>query len=231
MADSWLTCSHNLQSMKFFILAFYLHILPLGLFLLCNIFIYSYTPRSSMHRTPKEQEAYTLRMQAALNSLHSSLYKSPAEAARAFYLHPTTLRNQWLGRGRDNSVAHESQRLLTAAQSEALVSWCIHLSLAARPLDRTTLGQYVHTLCGKYPSSSWVERFLQEHRDLLVLRSTTGIDPKWARAFKEPTVGRHFLLFGLVVLENEIPIENHYNTDEKEVQLGGGRKGNGRKFI
>lgn len=31
--------------------------------------------------------------------------------------------------------------------------------------------------------------------------------------------------------EHEIPPENIYNMDEKGIQLGGGRKRNGRKFI
>jgi len=31
--------------------------------------------------------------------------------------------------------------------------------------------------------------------------------------------------------ENKIPWENVYNMDEKGIQLGGGRKGNGRKYF
>ncbi|KAF8598087.1 hypothetical protein BDV93DRAFT_396515, partial [Ceratobasidium sp. AG-I] len=50
-------------------------------------------------------------------------------------------------------------------------------------------------------------------------------------AFNKPTVDRHFKLFESVMRELEVPPENVYNMDEKGVQLGGGRKRNGRKFI
>ncbi|KAF8600668.1 hypothetical protein BDV93DRAFT_411227, partial [Ceratobasidium sp. AG-I] len=50
-------------------------------------------------------------------------------------------------------------------------------------------------------------------------------------AFNIPTVSRHFKLFESVIREHSIPPENIYNMDEKGIQLGGGRKRNGRKFI
>jgi hypothetical protein len=38
-------------------------------------------------------------------------------------------------------------------------------------------------------------------------------------------------LLGLAVTEHNIPPRNEYNMDEKGVQIGGGKKGSGRKFI
>lgn len=126
----------------------------------------------SQHRTHQERQENEARIQAALDSLRSNLHKTPGEAARAFGVHPTTLRNRWLGRRKDVATAHLPLKLLSNVQEEVLVSWCIHLSL-----DRDTIGAYVYALCKKYPSGSWVERFLRRHRDLLVPRSTSGNDP------------------------------------------------------
>ncbi|KAF9033590.1 hypothetical protein BJ165DRAFT_1324339, partial [Panaeolus papilionaceus] len=50
-------------------------------------------------------------------------------------------------------------------------------------------------------------------------------------AFNRHTVGKHFDELTAFLKEHDIPWENIYNMDEKGIQLGGGRKGDGQKFF
>ncbi|KAG6852443.1 hypothetical protein C0991_011921 [Blastosporella zonata] len=59
----------------------------------------------------------------------------------------------------------------------------------------------------------------------------SGLDPKRARTFNFTTVNDHFKKLMEHMREYGIPWENMYNMDEKGIQMGGGRKGKGEKFI
>jgi hypothetical protein len=85
-------------------------------------------------------------------------------------------------------------------------------------------------LCGRLPGRTWIWRFLKRHPEIK-LRKPSGLDPKRAQAFNYPTVKDHFEKLTKVMKENNIPWENVYNMDEKGIQLGGGRKGDGRKYF
>jgi len=50
------------------------------------------------------------------------------------------------------------------------------------------------------------------------------LDPKRAQAFTTETIDHFFDLLDEVIFTYDIPTENIYNTDEKGVQLGGGRR-------
>ena len=128
-----------------------------------------------IRRTPEEREENEARIQKALGSLRSGEYANPARAAREYGVNPTTLRNRWSGKRRDNKSAHLSRQLLTNAQREVLTSWCINPGRLVRPFDRAVVGEYVHILCGKYPSGSWTDRFLRELRNSAPV---AGIDPQ-----------------------------------------------------
>lgn len=41
----------------------------------------------------------------------------------------------------------------------------------------------------------------------------------------------YFTQLGVILCDHDIPLENTYNEDEKGIQLGGGRKGSGMKFL
>ncbi|KAG2073335.1 hypothetical protein BDR04DRAFT_1011127 [Suillus decipiens] len=49
--------------------------------------------------------------------------------------------------------------------------------------------------------------------------------------FNYTVVKEHFERLDAVLKEHGIPWENMYNMDKKGIQLGGGRKSNGRKFF
>jgi hypothetical protein len=171
-----------------------------------------------------------LRVKKALDAYRDKEFRSIAAAAKAFGLNRGTLSNRWHHRRQDRFTAHESQRLLSNEQENALTALALHLSAIGQPLSRRTLGPYVDSLCGKYPSQSWIDRFLHDNQQL-ANKSPNQIDPKRAQAFNRTNIRHHFDLFAKVMKEHNISMRNLYNMDEKGVQLGGGRKNHGSKFI
>jgi hypothetical protein len=85
------------------------------------------------------------------------------------------------------------------------------------------LRQQVFQLTGKKASRKWVERFTARHQELDPKRPRP-LDPKQAHAFNPTTIGKFFNLYEQVINDYEIPPENIYNTDEKGIQLGRGKK-------
>ncbi|KIJ49824.1 hypothetical protein M422DRAFT_131433, partial [Sphaerobolus stellatus SS14] len=88
---------------------------------------------------------------------------------------------------------------------------------------RLMLCQCIFQLTGQKPSRKWVQRFTARHPKLEPKRSRP-LDPKRARAFNPNTISKFFDLYEKVICDYEIPPENIYNTDEKGIQLGGGKK-------
>ena len=84
---------------------------------------------------------------------------------------------------------------------------------------------------GKYPGKNWARRFIRRH-PTLKLAKPSGLDPKRANNFNEPTIKHYFQLRTDLEIEYDgIPPQHQWNVDEKGLQLGGGRKNSGRKFI
>ncbi|EGO28488.1 hypothetical protein SERLADRAFT_346477, partial [Serpula lacrymans var. lacrymans S7.9] len=94
-----------------------------------------------------------------------------------------------------------------------------------------SVAPYVYNLCGKYPSEKWIRRFLKRNEAQIAARWSSTLDPMRAQAFNFPVVQDFFRQFEAVIEEHDIPWENVYNMDEKGIQLGGGRKSNGRLFF
>ncbi|KIJ22862.1 hypothetical protein M422DRAFT_120754, partial [Sphaerobolus stellatus SS14] len=85
------------------------------------------------------------------------------------------------------------------------------------------LRQKVFEITGRKPCEKWVKRFLNKNPSISPY-NTRPLDPKRARAFNSCTVNGFFDLLEKVIIDYEIPMENIYNTDEKGLQLGGGRR-------
>lgn len=101
----------------------------------------------------------------------------------------------------------------------------------AKPMDPATLRGRALSVKGVYPGKNWSRRFIKRH-PILNLGKPSGLDPKRANNFNEPTIKDYFRLRKeLDDKYSGIPPEHQWNMDEKGIQLGGGRKNNGRKFI
>jgi hypothetical protein len=169
------------------------------------------------------------RIALATADVQSGKYSGRA-AAKLDSLPPSTLNNRLHG-ARTRSESHSDQLRLPPAQETALVDWCHFLHVTAHPLNRQTIYPKVKALCGETPGHNWLDRFLQRHKLDLLTGKTTGLDPKRARAFNYATIQDYFQKLKAIIDEKKIPWHNVYNMDEKGIQLGGGRKNRGVKYI
>jgi len=191
--------------------------------------------RAGVHRTKPGRVNYNdieviARIEEACDAVRSGKLPHLVAASQKYKINYGTLRNRYHKLTKPTKQAHEDQRLMNDEEEEVLVDWIKFLGMVGRPITRTTLRPKCVELCGKMPARSWLWRFLKRHPDLKLKRAT-GLDPKRAQAFNYTAVNDHFIKLEKVIKENNIPWENIYNMDEKGIQLGGGRKGDGRKYF
>lgn len=82
----------------------------------------------------------------------------------------------------------------------------------------------------KGPSQMWISYFLAHHPKIK-LGHPTGIDLKRMQMFNYTTINHHFKLLGDFLKLENIPWENMYNMDEKEIQIEEGRKCDNMKYL
>ncbi|KIK03092.1 hypothetical protein K443DRAFT_36454, partial [Laccaria amethystina LaAM-08-1] len=128
----------------------------------------------------------------------------------------TTLSDRARGAHKSRAEAYEKRRLLTNVEEKTLLDWCDHSSAMAKPMDGSKLRGRALSVKGVYPGKNWARRFIKRH-PTLVFGKPSGLDPNRWSDLEDKYGG--------------IPPEHQWNMDEKGIQLGGGRKNNGRKFI
>jgi len=170
------------------------------------------------------------KVEKAIVGLYNNTFPSVAAAARAVGLNKSTLHYRVHGQTHSIHEAHLPLRLLSFEQEQVLVEWCKYSAMLALPLRRSTLYKKVFALTGRVPGKHWYERFIKRHPEL-TLRKPSALDPKRASGFNFEAVTDYFAQLGAVLREYNIPPENTYNEDEKGIQLGGGRKGSGMKYL
>ncbi|KAG5651784.1 hypothetical protein H0H81_007423 [Sphagnurus paluster] len=166
---------------------------------------------------------YERRIQEALEGLHSGRFAGVVQASRVMRLR--------IGKG-SRAIAASKQQLLTPEQEQVLVDWCNLRSSAATPNHPRDIAAQAFQISGKMPGIHWAERFLTRHSDKLVLAKSHHVDPKRAENFNEDTITHYFNLREETETKfGPFPPEHNWNLDEKGSQNGGGRKGDGQKFI
>ena len=171
------------------------------------------------------------RLEMASEQFKSGQHKSMRVVVTACKVKYSTLCNHVQGNHLAPWDAHDREKLLDSSQASAVVSWCKFKALKGEPLSCKDLKEYVHGLCSKVPSKSWVARFLKTHAKELKAHKPCPLDPKQAWAFNRSNIEAHFQLLKETLMTYNIPPENIYNKDEKGVQLGGGRKGIATQYI
>ncbi|KIJ45826.1 hypothetical protein M422DRAFT_166079 [Sphaerobolus stellatus SS14] len=125
---------------------------------------------------------------------------------------------------------HIKQQILNPAQIHILIDWCRTAGDKEIAWTRLEFRQKVFDMSGCKPSDKWVTHFLERHLEVSAY-CPRPLDPKRARAFNPTTVNAYFDLLEDVIARYEVPVENISNTDEKGVQLGGGRKASNVKRL
>ena len=196
--------------------------------------------RKTPANTQKITEEDETRIEQAKSDYDERRYKSISAAAKAHGVPYFTLRSRVQGLTQPRRISHDEQALLTQSEQKILVEWIQYLALTGHPLNKCTLrpkiqailsAKGIQNLDEKYPSKSWIQRFMKRHKSELKSGRGSGLDPKRAQAFNYTTVHEHFTLIKATIEEHKIPWRNIYNMDEKGVQMGGGRKGTRTKYF
>jgi hypothetical protein len=103
----------------------------------------------------------------------------------------STLYRRFNGNTVAASDAHIHQQLLTPGAETVLVDSLIFLGETGHGINKLGLCARVKQTCGKKPSDTWVDNFLHRHPEV-VLRKTSGLDPKRAQAFNRNVVDDYF---------------------------------------
>lgn len=170
------------------------------------------------------------KVRQALIGLGDGTFPTIAAAARGVGMNRTTLYNRVHGDTVSYREAHRSQKLLSPDQERVLVDWCKFAGIQGLPLRRSTVHRKVFALTGTIPGKNWFDRFVKGHPEL-TFRKPAPLDPKRASGFNFDAVTDFYSQLDTILDMFGIPKENLYNEDEKGIQLGGGRKGSGTKYL
>lgn len=181
-----------------------------------RFFTRSREKQEELEKTPGP--TYTERLKKAIAEVQKLGGRGIRKAAKSFSVAKSTLSDRVNGVTKPSRSAHTSQQLLSTEYEDVLVDWCLFLEKTGHPLNKKTVVPLVTDLAGVKPGKNW-------------LGKACRLDPKRAKAFNYPSVKKHFDLFKKTKDEYDIPWENIYNMDEKGIQLGGGRKNSGIKYI
>jgi hypothetical protein len=188
---------------------------------------------------------YDDRIEAARVGLASGLYTSISHAAREnkvsrlsavpYHLNHlqvarSTLSERVNKKHQSRSKASECRQKLTRAEEKVVEDWCTYSAQIAQPFGPLEIKSVACSITGKVPGKNWHHRFERRHPNL-TLSIPSGLDPKRAQNFNATNISNYFdLLDKLNKDYGGIPPEQIWNMDEKGLQMGGGRKNNGRKF-
>src|SRR5712675_833887 len=124
------------------------------------------------------------------------------------------------------------QQNLTKEEEEILKAWITqHVSMGT-PYERQDLIIDASAICGKVLGRRWYRCFMKRHPDLQLVKPVR-LDPKRTKNFNKAIIDDYFdkLEEFHAHFEGGIPPEHIWNMDEKGIQMGGGRKNDGKKYI
>ena len=129
-------------------------------------------------------------------------------------------------------VANAMQQNLTKEEEEILKAWITQHASMGTPYERQDLIIDASAICGKVLGRRWYRCFMKRHPDLQ-LAKPVRLDPKRAKNFNKAIIDDYFdkLEEFHARFEGGIPPEHIWNMDEKGIQMGGGRKNDGKKYI
>jgi hypothetical protein len=198
---------------------------------------------TAQRKKAKQKESETeARIQEASRALTDKKFRHISQAARHFNVPYDTLRRRHQRRTQPHALAHTKQQLLNPAQEDVLCDWAKYMGTEGQPMSknmlRVTVGdmserlqnQSKETGTRQLPGAKWVYSLIERRQDLK-LKRPTGLDPLRAQCFNPNSVNGHFQLLGDLLRDKGIPWENVYNMDEKGLQLGGGRKLDGTRYL
>ena len=100
------------------------------------------------------------------------------------------------------------------------------------PSSDTDICGHAMGISGKIPGKNWHYRFMHRQPEL-TLHKASGLDPKRAKNFNRAVISDYFeqRQKELIKEYGSIPPKHEWNMDEKNIQIGGGRKNNQKKYF
>lgn len=142
-----------------------------------------------------------------------------------------TLQSRFKGKTTSRRKAAENSQILLPAEEVVLTEWCSLHGSSGKPVTAPALRGHALAISGKLPGKHWHRRFISRNPSLTFSKSY-GLDPKRAKNFNKTVVLDYFeKRKKLNDKYDGIPPEQDWNMDEKGLQMGGGRKNSGRKFL
>ena len=190
---------------------------------------------------------YEACLNKALGSVASGEFESLREAAResgvsvsilssCFFAHillqvaRSTLSDRAKGCHTSWKQSSQARQTLTPEEEQTLLEWCRQRAQEGRPWIPQELRAHAHAISGKTIGQKWNYKFERRHPELRTARPAK-LDPKRAKNFNKPIVYDFFDKYeGIHTKVHGLPPEHLWNEDEKAIQMGGGRKNDGKKF-
>lgn len=178
----------------------------------------------------KEEEA--LLQEAVAGFREGTFGDNVSKCARTFGAKKLTLWRRINKKHDSHLKAHAASLYLTPGQEDALSTFTQYNASTGHATGVRTLRYTAQALAKKPipPSKKWVRGYRERHPELVTGRSAP-LDPKRAKAFNPTTVMKHFTLLKQFMEQTNILWSDCWNMDEKGIQIGGGRKNNGRKYF
>ena len=143
-----------------------------------------------------------------------------------------TLLDRAKGRHDCIQVPASKRRLLTPEQARTLIQWASHRAEMGLPYSIKDLRAEASAMAGRELGKRWHIKFLKQYPELRPSKATK-LDPKRAKNFNAAVIQDYF--DQMERLHARFPggiLPQHiWNMDEKGIQMGGGRKNSGKKYL
>jgi len=113
-----------------------------------------------------------------------------------------------------------------------LFQWASHRAEMGMPFSVRDLRAEAAVIAGREPGKRWHKKFFEQFPELRPLKATK-LDPKRAKNFNETVIQDYFdqMEHLHARFPGGIPPQHIWNMDEKGIQMGGGRKNSGKKYL
>jgi hypothetical protein len=140
--------------------------------------------------------------------------------AKRFGIDESTLRRRHQGKCITCVEAAQEQNNLSTQQKKELVKYIKDLTSKGLPPTRAMIQNFACVVAKKEVGKSWVLRFLNRHKDTLLLKWSTEMDSNQHKADSYEKYKLYFNLLRSKMQKYEVEAETVYNMDEKSFMIG-----------
>ena len=155
------------------------------------------------------------RIDEAIADLRSQEAPNISQTVVKYGIQRSTLSRRWNGVSKKKDIAYDNQRLLTTAQSKALIQYINDLTERGLPPTNAMVRNFAATIAGRRPGPQWISRWLKAHGKELKSGYLTTIDAARKKADSAYYYSLYFELMARKIAEYDIQPHNKYNMDEK----------------